>query len=238
MTNLSARKQSQTVSWLSPERALLVLPLLGGAVLAIVMAMFIVTPFWVAKQARQEEVDRLETQERELTELRHRLEDLNDRQLALESQQVRLLQLVAGDAELATFLSELNDLAVQHRVLIESTKPDALQNSSDPSDAQEESDPVTESDDESAAVQDALFRQGVQRQSASVIVQGRFPDVDAFLRSLEKLQAFVALSDLTVDVVDAAENGVPQTRLSLRLTVYGRAPADETSLSNTSVPES
>ena len=230
MTNFSARKQSQTLSWLSPERALLVLPLLGGVVLAIVMSMVIVTPLWVAMQARQEEVDKLEMQDRELTQLRQRLRTLNDRQLTLESQQERLLLLVAGDAELNTFLAGLNDLAVQHRVLIESTKPDGLQNASDPSEAQEENAALTESDEGSAAVTDALLRQGVQKQSASVIVQGRFPDLEAFLRSLEKLQTFVALSDLTVDVIDAVESGLPQARLSLQLTAYGRAPAVDKAL--------
>ena len=59
-------------------------------------------------------------------------------------------------------------------------------------------------------------------------MQGPFPQVLDFLRSLESLQVFVIISDMNVQAQAASGEGdatLPEVTLSLTLTAYGRQQA-------------
>ena len=135
-------------------------------------------------------------------------------QTEVMAQQQRLLALIAGTAELETFLAQLNDLADKHQVVVISTEPGSVERA-----------PVAvASSDEPAAedgVGDPLLMQGLEKRSAQIEVEGSFVEVLAFLQSLENLQVFVITQDLSVVAARAADDDAMKVRLGLTLLAYG-----------------
>ena len=72
---------------------------------------------------RRSIVDVMEQKSEALTDLAETLAQRRLQQAEVMAQQRRLLALIAGTAELETLLSQLNDLASKHQVLISSTVP-------------------------------------------------------------------------------------------------------------------
>ena len=131
-------------------------------------------------------------------------------QAELMAQQQRLLALIAGTAQLETFLAQLNDLANKHQVVVTSTDPGAVERAPAP---------VTTTD--ALAAGDPLLMQGLEKRSARIQVEGAFVQVLDFLRSLENLQVFVITDDLSVVAARASKDEVIKVRLGLTLLAYG-----------------
>ena len=98
------------------------------------------------------------------------VESLAQRRLAqaeVIEQQQRLLALIAGTADLETFLAQLNDLANKHQVLVTSTKPGAVGEAPAPVA------PTDSTTAEDLVVGDPLLIQGLEKRSARIVVEGR-----------------------------------------------------------------
>ena len=70
-------------------------------------------------------------------------------------------------------------------------------------------------------VGDPLLRQGLEKRSAQIGVEGPFVQVLAFLQALEKLEVFVVTDDLSVRVAPTSEDEAIKVRLRLTLLAYG-----------------
>ena len=57
MTNFQGQRSSSPLSWLTPERALLLLPLLINFGFAVVILLLLVAPMWRLTRERQEVVE-------------------------------------------------------------------------------------------------------------------------------------------------------------------------------------
>ena len=164
---------------------------------------------------RREVVDELEQKNEALPGL---VQALNQRRLEQEevmAQQQRLLALIAGTSELETFLAQLNDLANRHQVVVTTTKPGAVKRASVPalsSDVPAANDP---------AVGDPLLREGLEKRSAQIGIEGSFVQVLAFLQALEKLEVFVVTDDMSVLAAPASKDEAMKVRLRLTLLAYG-----------------
>ncbi len=97
---------------ITPERAVLVLPIMAGAAVAALLGVLALSPLLVQLNQRRTLVAEMERKRDELPLLRQQLEVLLDRQQAMQAQQDRLLNLVAGTGALKTWLAQLNRLAV------------------------------------------------------------------------------------------------------------------------------
>ena len=217
MTNFQAETNRPTAAWLTPERAVVVVPILAGLALAATLASAVITPQLVQLRERRSVVDVLEQKSNALPELvealaQHRLE-----QAEVMAQQQRLLALLAGTAQLETFLAQLNDLSDQHQVVVTSTEPGAVERAPvPPSDADP---PAAGAVD--LSVGDPLLMQGLEKRSARIEVEGAFVQVLDFLRSLENLQVFVITDDLSVVAERASKDEAIKVRLGLTLLAYG-----------------
>ena len=214
MTNFQAETNRVTTSWLTPERAVVVVPILAGLALAAALASAVITPQVVQLRERRATVDVLEQKSEALPGLLHALDQRRLDQTEVMAQQQRLLALIAGTAELETFLAQLNDLADKHQVVVISTEPGSVERA-----------PVAvASSDEPAAedgVGDPLLMQGLEKRSAQIEVEGSFVEVLAFLQSLENLQVFVITQDLSVVAARASTDEAMKVRLGLTLVDYG-----------------
>ena len=231
MTNFSGLKQNDPWAWLSPERAVLVLPVLAGLGLSVVLFSVGVTPLTLSVKNQEEVVKELAYKSEMLPLLRQNLGELALKQQQRQQQLDRLLALVAGTSELTTFLAELNDLANRYRVTVTTTEPGAVERFVPPV-SPSDSAPPPAAGGANAPQADSLLREGLEKRSAGLTVKGPFPQVLDFLRALERLQVFVIISDMEVNAegltqqqdVSPADAAVT---MSLTLTAYGRQPEAE-----------
>ena len=210
MTNFQAETNRPTAAWLTPERAVVVVPILAGLALAATLASAVITPQLVQLRERRSVVDVLEQKSNALPELVEALAQRRLEQAEVMVQQQRLLALIAGTAQLETFLAQLNDLANKHQVVVSSTDPGAVERA-----------PAPVAATDAPAAGDPLLMQGLEKRSARIQVEGPFVQVLEFLRSLENLQVFVITEDLSVVSALASKDEAIRVRLGLTLLVYG-----------------
>ena len=232
MTNFQTHAEKRQLSWLIPENAVLVLPIIGGAVLAGIIAIGAVTPVLVNLRDQKSKLDVLLSQQSEIPSLRQRLQDLSKQQLLRQRQQDLLLTLLAGTNELTTFLAELDQLAQKAGVSIETTEPGAIERYAPPVDTvANEVLPPPSGISVAATDQalDPLLSPGLEKRSSTITVLGSYTSVLKFLQELEQLQVFVIVSDLQINA-ESSGSGLQVsekaflTRMSLVLTAYGQSP--------------
>ena len=240
MTNLSGELRQGRFKWLTPENAVVVLPVLAGLVMAALIAPSGIWPLSERVNNKKEEVELLRSKSIAVPQLRQQLAELSARQRLREQQLDRLLALVAGTSELNTFLSELNDLAYATGVVITTTEPGDVQRfiaQASPAGTTDSAPPAAGGEAGSAPSGDALLNKGLEKRSAGLTVQGGFLPVYEFLRALEKLQVFVIVSEMDIqsEAQSRTENNevaAPKIRMSLELTAYGRQTVSNDPVNN------
>ncbi len=230
MTNFQIKGVKRQLSWLTPENAVLVLPIVGGAVLAGIIAIGVVTPVFVNLRDQKSKVDALLAQQIEFPALGQRLRDLSKQQTLRQRQQDLLLALLSGTNELTTFLSELDELALLAGVAIQTTEPGAIERYVPPVDINADGAPPPLSGNGVAAndqALDSLLSPGLEKRSAKITVLGSYTAVLSFLQALEQLQVFVIVSDLQINAESSGLQVSEKaflTRMSIVLTAYGQSP--------------
>ena len=218
MTNFQAQTNRSAAAWLTPERAVVVVPILAGLALAITLASAVIAPQLVQLRERRSVVDALEQKSNALPGLVEALAQRRIEQAEVAAQQQRLLALIAGTAQLETFLAQLNDLANKHQVVVFSADPGPVEKAPVP--VAPATAPAAGAED--SEVIDPLLMQGLEKRSARIQVEGPFVQVLNFLRSLEKLEVFVVTDDLTmVASTSSFDNESITVRLGLNLFAYG-----------------
>lgn len=233
MTNFSGAGQTGLWSWLSPERAVLVLPVFAGFGLSLLLFSAGITPLKLRVDEQQKVVDELSFKSETLPLLEQEHSELKRQQAQRTQQLDRLLALVAGTSELNTFLAELNDLGNTHRVAITTTEPGEVQRFTAPAaPTGQEAPPAAGGGEPTASSGDALLYEGIEKRTAELTLQGSFPQVLAFLQALERLQVFVVVSEMDVKAVASRDEAAdqspkPEVTMALKLTAYGRQPEAE-----------
>ena len=224
MTNFSGIGRQGLWSWLTPERAVLVVPVFAGLGLSMALLSVGVTPLTIRVREQNEVVEQLTTKAEFVPVLRQQLAAVKREQVARAQQLDRLLDLVAGTSELQTFLAGLNDLARVFNVSITTTKPGDVERFKTPTPAQASEAPPAAGGVNSGAAADPLLNRGLEKRSATLTVKGSFQQVLAFLRSLEQLEVFVVIGEMNIrgqggqrgDGVDPVE-----VEMDLTLSAYG-----------------
>ena len=228
MTNFSGIGRQGVWSWLTPERAVLVVPVLAGLGLSMALLSVGVTPLTIRIRGQNEMVEELKTKAEFVPVLHQQLAAVKREQVERDQQLNRLLELVAGTSELQTFLAGLNDLARIQNVVITTTKPGAVERFKAPMPVQgQEALPAAGGGTSQAAGDDPLLNRGLEKRSAALKVKGPFQQVLAFLQSLEYLEVFVVISEMNVRAQNRqTEDGIdqPEVEMDLTLSAYGRKP--------------
>ena len=220
MTNFQSDTNRPIWAWLTPERAVVVLPILGGLALAATLTTVVITPQMVQLRERRSVVTVFEQKREALPGV---VESLALRQLErveVMAQQQRLLALIVGTSGLETFLAQLNDLADQYQVVVTSTQPGAIERASVPVVSIDAPAPAAAGAEDPVVV-DPLLMKGLAKRSVRIAVEGPFVQVLDFLRSLEKLEIFVVTDDLSVLSARTDQEEAMQVRLGLTLRAYG-----------------
>jgi len=223
MTNFSRVGRQGLWSWLTPERAVLVVPVLVGLGLSMALLSVGITPLTLRIREQSTVVEQLQTKADFVQVLRQQLAGLMLKQKERDQQLDRLLELVGGTSDLQTFLAELNDMGRSHNVEITTTKPGSVERFKAAPSAQATS---------PAASDDPLLNRGLEKRSAVLTVSGPFEQVLAFLRSLERLEVFVVISEMNLrKQIELMKDGGERLEVVMNLTIsaYGRQPELHTS---------
>lgn len=207
MTNFQPEQKATGLALVTPERALLLLPVLAGVVLAALIAGLALVPL----AGKLQELDKLEkeriTKRDALAEVVRAQGRLFQQQARSKGQKMKLLQLVAGDRSLATLLSQLSVEAAKAGVNLESYEPQTSTAA-----------PVVASPGAPAASGDPLLEEGVKKDQQLMVVKGSYQGLLMFLRQLEWVTPLLVISDLSLE----AGQEQAETKLKFTLATYSR----------------
>ena len=212
MTNFQQDNAQNRFAWLTPERALVVLPAAVGVTFALILAGALVVRF-------QSTINQLTALEQERLQKRDDLSFAKIQQRKLKQtyreaqEQTQLLQqLVAGNQSIETLLSQLNLEASESKVVLESYEPKRTQAAPAGSANSKKNAPPA----------DPLVTDGVIKEKRLIVVKGPYVGLLEFLRRLERITPLLVISDLSVQAdaaASAADQPLPQATSTLRLTL-------------------
>jgi type IV pilus assembly protein PilO len=217
MTNLQARKANPDTK-INPNNAdpsadgtllggprshrlLLLLPLGTGGLLALLLLLAWVLPQWQRLNADQQRLEGMEEKALRLLLLRAQLQSTIEAQERAEAQKRQLLGLIAGSGSLNTFMAQVNREAERHGVVLDVLQPAAPP---PPAASKAGAKPAAAA----AAVPAAAAAGGCGRLDAtagltasqqSLAVRGRYPNLLAFMRALERLNLLVVQCNLALE---------------------------------------
>lgn len=240
MTNFQSSDQRPN-TLITPERALLLLPIAGGLLLGALTATFFLVPLIYSFQKHVSVVSSMEQKVQDLPLARRQLNEAIRQYNLKKAQQGRLLSLVAGTTALRTWLTTVNQLADQEQVSVLQVDPQPTVFYVPPP----PSDPSKKRSNDSTEQPlntDPLLVPDIERRSAVLIFQGPFPKLLALMRRIEMLESIVIASDIQLELVPSsppggnAEASVPQAhssqaRLKITYSAYGLARNSSSSLS-------
>ena len=198
MTNLQAPAGEEPAlagSRLSP-RQLLLLPLALGGVVALALL-----GGWVIPQLQKlNEANQLQAQKQATAAgiplLRQQLDQTITATQRAELQQARLLALIAGSGDLATFLTQVDRQAQLHGVqldVLQPAKPKGVPGQPAP--------PAPAASAAPAEPPDPLAGAGLQATQMQLKAVGTYPNLLGFIRAMERLSLLVRQSGFTLQQV-------------------------------------
>ena len=205
--------------WFSPERILLVLPIVLGVGIGTLLVMAGVVPIVVQLQDLREEIEVMELKQLGLPALQARLRALERELRQKQEQQARLVAVVAGPNQLKTFLATVNDLTVESGIQIGAVESKPVVRYVAPPQLQPN---ATQSAVATppAPPSDPFLRPGMERRSVVISLKGSFQALLVFLRELEALEVITITDELTLLNTGQAEE---LTQLTLSVSAYGRS---------------
>jgi hypothetical protein len=219
---------SRSSGLLTPERLVLLLPIMAGAALLLLVVLLGYPPLLLQWQQRREAISALLAQEAALPLLRGQIVASELQLQGKQQQQERLLTLVAGTGQLRTWLASLNDIAVATGVSVSFVEPGAVEVFVPPPPPLPEGQPADAAPVQAAAPVDPLLAPNLEKRSAQITLKGSYMALRGFLQQLEALQVVAIASelDLRAGAPSQPQPGQPALppELKLKLSAYGRAP--------------
>ncbi|MCH9714469.1 MAG: hypothetical protein K0U63_07980 [Cyanobacteria bacterium] len=182
MSNLqeAANRQQQLLQ----QRLLLGLPIAVGGLLAVALTAMFTVPKGLGLQANSAKLQQLEALQQQIPLLRAQLVKSSADQEQAERRQRRVLQLIEGSGEFATFLAQLDQEASRTGVFLEMFEPVTITPAAPP------------------PPKEPLQAAGLTAQRVLLTARGNYPSVLSFMRSVEKLNLLVVASNFSLELVE------------------------------------
>ena len=217
--------------WVTPERLLLLIPLVLGSGIAAMMAIVLYLPLLYQVNRLGGLVQGLTDKVGVLPVNRQRLSVQLQRFEQARAQEELLLNLVAGPGQLQTLQAQLSDLARGSGVAITGFEPragDAL--------TATPASPATATPrppGPPAGNPDPLLRAGLSKKAVLLTVSGPYPNLREFLVAVENLNVIAIATELKLQTGEAGSTAMPGqapprviTTMTLVLSTYDRPGLD------------
>jgi len=209
--------------WVTPERLLLLIPLVLGSGIAAVMAIVLYLPLLYQVNRLGELVQGLTDKVGLLPANRQRLSVQLQPFEQARAQEELLLNLVAGPGQLQTLQAQLSYLARGSGIAITGFEPRA----GDPSTA------TPASPSPPAGNPDPLLKAGLSKKSVLLTMSGPYPNLREFLVAVENLNVIAIATELKLQTGEAGSTAMPSqapsrviTTMTLVLSTYDRPGLD------------
>lgn len=182
------------------SRLLLLVPLVAGAVVALLLLVAWLIPQLQRLNRDQQRLAAMEEKAQRLPLLRGQLQKTMEAQERATAQRRQLLGLIAGSGSLQTFMAQVNREAERHGVTL-----DVLQPAAPPPPAPDSKAGAKAAGKPGAAAPAAGgcgalgTTAGLKANRQSLAVRGRYPNLLAFMRALERLNLLVVQCDLALE---------------------------------------
>ena len=241
MTNLSP-DQSVWRRRFSRGRILVGAPAAFGVVLAGALLAGLAWPRLGVIEDQRQRLDDLKAKEASLPQLKLQRTKTQVELKQAQQQQSLLIELVAGQGEIATFLAQLSRESAATGISITLYEPvPAVSADAQAGGKNKVSKPgnTQGKGNKQAAPKDPFAKLGYQKTAVLLQAEGPYPGLLAFLRRMEQLELLVQPSDLELvaleDSTDSSDEddqqpaGPPRTRLKLKLTFFDKTaePVDQ-----------
>lgn len=227
MTNLqeAANPQRQQLQ----QRLLLGLPIALGGLVAVAITGALTIPQWLRLQENSAKLQQLQELQQRIPLLRAQLDRTRTDQQQAERKTAQVLQLIEGSGEFITFLAQLDREASRNGLQLELFEPVvAAPPPAEPSKGGNQNKEAPPPPPETP-----LEQAGLSAERVLLTARGRYPNLLAFMRSMEQLSLLVVPSDFSLELVevgaapggagpDAAKPTIPEMKLAL---TYYKAPA-------------
>lgn len=212
MTNLQGDGSNPLV-----PRLLFGLPVGLGALLALLALGLGAVPLFSQMQLEGRQLEEKRALEQRLPQIRAELAGLVGAQQRAERQQQQLLTLIAGSGELVTFMAQADRAAQRYRVqlqLVEPTPANPTVGAAevDPLKAQAKGSRAQAQQQAAAPPPDPLQKAGLSSTRLLLSARGSYPNLLAFLRSLESLGLLVVQSNLNLTQAPADKPSTGRTQ--------------------------
>ena len=229
--------------WITRGRVLVGLPIGLGLCLSLPLFLLVLRPIWQNLQELEQRRDALLLLRRNMPGLVQKLEMERVALEEVSKQQVVLIELLAGQAKVQTFLALLNQKARISGVMIQRYEPIKMLT---PLLETEELRSEFRSGEEEANEGDPLLALGYQKSSVALAVRGSYAGLKDFLQKIESLDLWVESSDLELKAAsmdDVGQGVTPpvasRTELTLALSFYDlREEIDDDSGNSQEMPAS
>lgn len=220
MTNLQA---SAANSVLTRERLLVGLPIVVSGLVLIGLGIGVIAPALGRIDELNNEVVALQAKKQRLPGLRNQLRQSQQEQQTLFNQQSMLVELIAGQDRIATFLALLEQAADATGVTIDRYEPQSPPKPTVPSQSGRPSRSKSKSKSKKTTPPaDPMKALGYRRTFVSVGVSGGYGALQSFLQRMEALEVVVEAADLELTSSTDATSGNALTELALRLSFFDR----------------
>jgi len=227
MTNLqeAANPQRQLLQ----QRLLLGLPIALGGLVAVAITGALTIPQWLRLQENSAKIQQLQELQQRIPLLRAQLDRTRTDQQQAERKTAQVLQLIEGSGEFITFLAQLDREASRNGLQLELFEPVvAVPPPAEPPKGGNQNKEAPPPPPETP-----LEQAGLSAERVLLTARGRYPNLLAFMRSMEQLSLLVVPSDFSLELVevgaapggagpDAAKPTIPEMKLAL---TYYKAPA-------------
>jgi len=204
------------------------LPIGVGALLAVVLVVVGVLPQWLKLQSDSELLAQLEEIQGRIPLLRVQIAKTAESQNAAERKQQKVLRLIEGSGELVTFLAQLDREAASFGVQLDLYEPVAVD---PPASATKGQKPDPKAPPPAPVL--PLEATGLKSQKYLLTARGPYPNLLAFMRTVENMDLLVVQSNLALSVVEqpketstpakpgiSRQPAIAETELKLALTYY------------------
>jgi type IV pilus assembly protein PilO len=233
MTNF----QGGTPARVTREQILLWTPVALGGVVALAAAVLMLLPAVQQLSRKQQELTDLKEQEARVPLLRQQLTQQQETLEEAQQREKQILQLIAGSGDISTFMAQLSREARSSGVQLDSYEPVTATAAPATTPPAGQTPPAAPNPPQpaaaagAAAAVDPLVAPGLQKTSVLITAKGSGPQLQDFLRRLERLSLLVAQSDLSLKTEEAQATEAGKTAVSglttlkLTLSVYSKASA-------------
>ena len=228
MTNLqeAANPQRQLLQ----QRLLLGFPIALGTLVAVALTGALTVPQWLRLQENSAKLQQLLELQQRIPLLRAQLDRTRSDQEQAERKTAQVLQLIEGSGEFVTFLAQLDREASRNGLQLQLFEPvAAAPPPAEPPKGGNQNNQQAPPPPPKAPLEQA----GLSAEKVLLTARGRYPNLLAFMRSMEQLSLLVVPSDFSLELVEmgapaggtaanAAKPTIPEMKLAL---TYYKTPA-------------